>query len=49
MPDGKICYLEIPAADIGVSERGDGQRASDDTTGAVSSARVLGLYEEPAS
>jgi len=55
MPDGKICYVEIPAADVGASARfyeqvfgwktrvrGDGQRAFDDTTGAVSGAWVLG-------
>ena len=55
MPDGKICYLEIPALDIAVSAafyaqvfgwksrlRGDGHRAFDDTTGAVSGSWVLG-------
>ena len=55
MPDGKICYLEIPAADLDASSRfyaavfgwrvrmrGDGQRAFDDTTGAVSGTWVLG-------
>jgi predicted enzyme related to lactoylglutathione lyase len=55
VPDGKICYLEIPAADVEASarfyetvfgwksrSRGDGQRAFDDTTGAVSGTWVLG-------
>lgn len=55
MPNGKICYLEIPATDIEVSARfyekvfgwtirvrGDGTRAFDDTTGAVSGTWVLG-------
>ena len=55
MPDGKICYVEIPASDVEASARfyervfgwnsrarGDGQRAFDDTTGAVSGAWVLG-------
>jgi uncharacterized protein len=55
MPNGKICYLEIPAADIDASvrfytksfgwqvrTRGDGSRAFDDTTGAVSGTWVLG-------
>jgi predicted enzyme related to lactoylglutathione lyase len=55
MPDGKICYLEIPATDVEVSAtfyaavfgwknrlRGDGQRAFDDTTGAVSGSWVTG-------
>ena len=55
MPDGKICYLEIPAADVEASARfyaeafgwkirtrGDGQRAFDDTTGAVSGSWVTG-------
>jgi len=55
MPDGKICYVEIPAADVEVSAafysavfgwkvrvRGDGARAFDDTTGAVSGAWVVG-------
>ena len=55
MPDGKICYLEIPAIDVAVSAafyaqvfgwksrlRGDGHRAFDDTTGAVSGSWVLG-------
>lgn len=55
MPDGKICYVEIPAADVERSAqfyaavfgwksrmRGDGQRAFDDTTGAVSGAWVPG-------
>ena len=55
MPDGKICYLEIPATDVGASAefytkvfrwtvrvRGDGARAFDDTTGAVSGTWVLG-------
>jgi predicted enzyme related to lactoylglutathione lyase len=54
MPDGKICYIEIPSRDIDVSAafytavfawkvrvRGDGQRAFDDTTGAVSGAWVI--------
>lgn len=55
MPDGKICYLEIPATDVEASSsfytrvfrwhvrtRGDGQRAFDDTTGAVSGSWVPG-------
>lgn len=55
MPDGKICYLEIPATDVEVSAgfysavfgwkiriRGDGARAFDDTTGAVSGSWVVG-------
>jgi predicted enzyme related to lactoylglutathione lyase len=55
MPDGKICYIEIPATDIDVSStfyanvfgwtlrtRGDGHRAFDETTGAVSGTWVLG-------
>src|SRR5580765_6350506 len=55
MPDGKICYLEIPAADVDASAgfyssvfawtvrvRGDGAKAFDDTTGAVSGAWVAG-------
>lgn len=55
MPDGKICYLEIPTTDVERSAafyaavfgwttriRGDGQRAFDDTTGAVSGAWVVG-------
>ena len=55
MPDGKICYLEIPATDVELSAafysqvfgwksrlRGDGHRAFDDTTGAVSGSWVLG-------
>ncbi|HWX39750.1 MAG TPA: VOC family protein [Blastocatellia bacterium] len=55
MPDGKICYVELPATDVEVSAefyskafgwesrtRGDGSRAFDDTTGAVSGAWVLG-------
>ncbi len=55
MPDGKICYVEIPATDVDASARfyaevfrwtirvrGDGQRAFDDTTGAVSGSWVLG-------
>jgi predicted enzyme related to lactoylglutathione lyase len=55
MPDGKICYIEIPATDIDrsvrfyttvfgwkVRLRGDGARAFDDTTGAVSGTWVLG-------
>ena len=54
MPDGKICYIEIPSRDIDVSAafytasfgwkvraRGDGQRAFDDTTGAVSGTWVV--------
>jgi uncharacterized protein len=55
MPNGKICYLEIPAANIDASAgfyetvfgwrtrvRGDGHKAFDDTTGAVSGTWVLG-------
>src|SRR5213080_5575079 len=55
MPDGKICYIEIPATDVDASakfyadvfawqsrSRGDGSRAFDDTTGAVSGTWVLG-------
>lgn len=55
MPDGKICYLEIPAVDIDASAgfyssvfgwsvrvRGDGAKAFDDTTGAVSGSWVVG-------
>lgn len=55
MPNGKICYLEIPANDVDVSAqfyvsafgwstrtRGDGSRAFDDATGAVSGTWVLG-------
>jgi hypothetical protein len=55
MPDGKICYVEIPAVDVAASasfyaevfgwkvrSRGDGQRAFDDTTGAVSGTWVTG-------
>jgi len=55
MPDGKICYIEIPATDIEASAdfyatvfgwtvrvRGDGARAFDDTTGAVSGSWVEG-------
>jgi predicted enzyme related to lactoylglutathione lyase len=55
MPDGKICYVEIPATDVDASAafyaevfgwksrvRGDGHRAFDDTTGAVSGTWVLG-------
>jgi uncharacterized protein len=55
VPNGKICYLEIPAADIDTSvrfyskvfgwqirTRGDGSRAFDDPTGAVSGSWVLG-------
>ena len=55
MPDGKICYLEIPAADVDTSAvfyssvfgwkvraRGDGAKAFDDTTGAVSGSWVVG-------
>jgi predicted enzyme related to lactoylglutathione lyase len=55
MPDGKICYVEIPATDAEVAAafysqvfgwntrlRGDGHRAFDDTTGAVSGSWVAG-------
>ena len=55
MPNGKICYVEIPAVDIEASAdfyatvfgwtvrvRGDGTRAFDDTTGAVSGSWVEG-------
>jgi predicted enzyme related to lactoylglutathione lyase len=55
MPDGKICYIEIPAIDVDASARfytdvfvwkvrtrGDGTRAFDDTTSAVSGTWVLG-------
>ena len=55
MPNGKICYLEIPTHDAELSARfysdvfgwssrlrGDGQRAFDDTTGAVSGSWVPG-------
>jgi hypothetical protein len=55
MPDGKICYVEIPATNVEISAefyskvfgwatrlRGDGSRAFDDTTGAVSGTWVLG-------
>lgn len=55
MPDGKICYVEIPATDVDAAARfyaevfgwkirvrGDGQRAFDDATGAVSGTWVLG-------
>lgn len=55
MPDGKICYIEIPAIDIETSAdfyatvfgwsvrlRGNGARAFDDTTGAVSGSWVEG-------
>jgi uncharacterized protein len=55
MPEGKICYVEIPATDIETSSRfysqvfgwkirtrGDGTRAFDDATGAVSGSWVLG-------
>src|SRR3989449_8859990 len=55
MPNGKICYLEIPATDVDASAvfytkvfgwkarvRGDGPRAFDDTTGAVSGSWVRG-------
>jgi predicted enzyme related to lactoylglutathione lyase len=55
LANGKICYIEIPARDIGQSadfyrrvfgwhirQRGDGSRAFDDTTGAVSGTWVLG-------
>ena len=54
MPNGKICYLEIPATDVEISAnfyqrvfgwnirlRGDGARAFDDSTGAVSGSWVL--------
>lgn len=60
MPQGKICYVEIPAKDIEASarfyesvfgwktrSRGDGQRAFDDTTGAVSGTWVLGRAPSP--
>jgi predicted enzyme related to lactoylglutathione lyase len=60
MPDGRICYLEIPAADIAASAkfyadvfgwnirtRSDGQRAFDDSSGAVSGSWVPG--RRPAS
>ena len=53
--NGKICYLEIPAADVEASARfyaevfgwqirtrGDGARAFDDATGAVSGTWVVG-------
>jgi predicted enzyme related to lactoylglutathione lyase len=55
MPDGKICYLEIPATDVEASAgfyssvfawtvrvRGDGAKAFNDTTGAVSGSWVVG-------
>ena len=55
MPEGKICYVEIPATDAEVAAafyskvfgwntrlRGDGHRAFDDTTGAVSGSWVAG-------
>lgn len=55
MQAGKICYLEIPATDVEVSEafyvklfgwklrvRGDGSRAFDDATGAMSGSWVIG-------
>ena len=55
MPDGKICYVEIPAKDVaksadfyakvfgwGIRTRGDGAKAFDDTTGAVSGSWVTG-------
>ena len=55
MPNGKICYVEIPTEDVErsarfyaevfgwtIRTRGDGQRAFDDTTGAVSGAWVTG-------
>ena len=55
MPNGKICYVEIPATDIDASVRfyervfgwktrvrGDGHRAFDDPTGAVSGSWVAG-------
>lgn len=53
--NGKICYIEIPAADIQrsaefyrkvfgwkIRQRGDGNLAFDDATGAVSGTWVLG-------
>jgi uncharacterized protein len=53
--NGKICYIEMPAANAEhsadfyakafgwtIRTRGDGARAFDDTTGAVSGAFVLG-------
>jgi len=55
MPDGKICYVEIPAADIDrsvafytavfgweIRTRGDGAKAFNDATGAVSGSWVKG-------
>lgn len=55
MPDGTICYMEVPAADVDASarfyssvfgwkvrERGDGVKAFDDATGAVSGSWVTG-------
>ena len=55
LTNGKLCYLEIPCADIqqaadfysqvfgwSIRQRGDGQVAFDDATGAVSGAWVLG-------
>ena len=55
VPNGKICYLEIPATDVDASsgfytkvfgwtirDRGNGDRAFDDSTGAVSGTWVLG-------
>jgi len=54
MPNGKICYLEIPTTNVDTSVgfyseiftwkirvRGDGQRAFDDSTGAVSGTWLL--------
>jgi predicted enzyme related to lactoylglutathione lyase len=40
--NGKVCYIEIPAADIHRSADFDGQMAFDDTTGEVSGTWVLG-------
>jgi predicted enzyme related to lactoylglutathione lyase len=55
VPEGKICYVEIPAKDAAVSakfyakvfgwkirERGDGAKAFDDSTAAVSGSWVEG-------
>jgi uncharacterized protein len=55
VPNGKICYVEIPAASAEASSkfyadvfgwtiraRGDGAKAFDDTTGAVSGSWVEG-------
>lgn len=62
LTNGKICYVEIPALDIGrsadfyaqvfgwnIRQRGDGQRAFDDTTGQVSGTWVTGrrAWSEP--